>query len=40
VVTRLHVSLSDREQLADEMQAMAETDALTGIPTGGCSTPV
>jgi two-component system cell cycle response regulator len=32
VVTRLHVSLSDREQLADEMQTMAETDALTGIP--------
>lgn len=32
VVTRLHVSLSDREQLAGEMQAMAETDALTGIP--------
>jgi diguanylate cyclase (GGDEF)-like protein len=31
VVTRLHVSLSDREQLADEMQTMAETDALTGI---------
>jgi two-component system, cell cycle response regulator len=32
VVTRLHVSLSDREQLAEEMQTMAETDALTGIP--------
>ncbi len=31
VVTRLHVSLSDRDQLAGEMRAMAETDALTGI---------
>ena len=32
VVTRLHVSLSDRDQLAGEMQTMAETDSLTGIP--------
>ena len=31
VATRLHVSLSDRDQLAGEMRAMAETDALTGI---------
>ena len=32
VVTRLHVALADREQLAGEMRAMAETDALTAIP--------
>jgi two-component system, cell cycle response regulator len=32
VVTRLHVSLSDRQHLAGQMQSMAETDALTGIP--------
>jgi two-component system cell cycle response regulator len=32
VVTRLHVSLADRQQLAGQMQSMAETDALTGIP--------
>ncbi|HEX5197389.1 MAG TPA: diguanylate cyclase [Gaiellales bacterium] len=32
VVTRLHVSLSDGDNLAGEMQAMAETDSLTGIP--------
>jgi diguanylate cyclase (GGDEF)-like protein/putative nucleotidyltransferase with HDIG domain len=31
VVTRLHVALSDRQQLAGQMQTMAETDALTGI---------
>ena len=31
VVTRLHVALSDRQQLAGQMRMMAETDALTGI---------
>jgi two-component system cell cycle response regulator len=31
VMTRLHVALADRAQLAGEMQTMAETDALTGI---------
>jgi two-component system cell cycle response regulator len=31
VVTRLHVALSDRQQLAAQMRAMAETDSLTGI---------
>jgi diguanylate cyclase (GGDEF)-like protein/putative nucleotidyltransferase with HDIG domain len=32
VVTRLHVSLSDGQHLTGQMQSMAETDALTGIP--------
>jgi len=32
VLVRLHVSLAERQRLAAQLQTLAETDALTGIP--------